>query len=122
MKYAGVDIASEKHFVAVVDEAGAVIERSASFAEDAVGYVKLFGVLGPADGVGIVALEATGTSGRTSSPPWLRRAGAAACLTARQLCATVPRFSHHESFPVTTGLSPVWLDHWPVDASKALSQ
>lgn len=60
MKYAGIDIASEKHFVAVVDEGGAVIERSTSFAEDAGGYVKLFGVLGPADGVGIVAMEATG--------------------------------------------------------------
>jgi transposase len=60
MKYAGIDIASEKHFVAVVDEAGTVVERSTSFAEDAGGYVKLFGVLGSADDVGIVAMEATG--------------------------------------------------------------
>jgi transposase len=60
MKYAGIDIASEKHVVAVVDEAGAVVAKATSFGEDTDGYVKLFGVLGAAEGVDIVAMEATG--------------------------------------------------------------
>lgn len=60
MRYAGIDVASEKHFVAVVDEASAVIQKSISFGEDAQGYLKLFDVLGPAEEVSVVAMEATG--------------------------------------------------------------
>jgi transposase len=60
VRYAGIDIASERHFVAVVDEAGAVVEKSTSFGEDAEGYAKLFAVLGAAELVDIVAMEATG--------------------------------------------------------------
>jgi transposase len=59
MKYVGIDIASEVHFVAVVDERGEVLVRPASFGEDAAGYAKLRGLLGaPADA--LVAMEATG--------------------------------------------------------------
>ncbi len=60
MRYAGIDVASEKHFVAVVDEAGNVVEKSTSFTEDAAGYARLFGLLGAASDVSIVAMEATG--------------------------------------------------------------
>jgi transposase len=60
MRFAGIDIASEKHFVAVVDEASAVLEKSTSFSEDNAGYVKLFELLGPADDTALVAMEATG--------------------------------------------------------------
>lgn len=60
MRYAGIDIASHKHFVAVVNEQGEVVVKSTSFTEDAEGYAKLFGVLGAAEQVGIVAMEATG--------------------------------------------------------------
>lgn len=60
MRFAGIDIASEKHFVAVVDEAGAVLEKSTSFTEDSAGYVKLFELLGPAEDTALVAMEATG--------------------------------------------------------------
>lgn len=60
MRYAGIDIASEKHFVAVVDDASTVVQKATSFGEDAEGYLKLFEVLGPAEEVGIVAMEATG--------------------------------------------------------------
>ena len=59
-RYAGVDIASETHVVAVVDERGELVTKATSFKEDAGGYVKLLEVLGPAEGVGIVAMEATG--------------------------------------------------------------
>lgn len=59
-RYAGIDIASEKHFVAVVDEAGELVTKATSFTEDAGGYAKLFELLGLADEVGIVAMEATG--------------------------------------------------------------
>ena len=60
MKYAGIDIASEKHFVAVVDEASEVLQKSTNFAEDAGGYARLFEVLGAASEVATVAMEATG--------------------------------------------------------------
>jgi len=59
MRYAGIDIASEAHVVAVVDERGEVLVKPASFAEDAGGYGKLRGLLGAAAEV-LVAMEATG--------------------------------------------------------------
>src|SRR6185295_4523255 len=59
MHYAGIDIASQTHVVAVVDEAEEVLVRPTPFGEDAAGYEKLFGLLGSPDGV-IVAMEATG--------------------------------------------------------------
>lgn len=59
MRFVGIDIASEKHLVAIVDEKGEVLCKSTSFDEDAGGYRKLFGLLGePADT--LVAMEATG--------------------------------------------------------------
>lgn len=60
MKYVGIDIASEKHFVAVVDEAGDLLGKAMPFTEDAGGYAKLFELLGPAEEVALVAMEATG--------------------------------------------------------------
>jgi transposase len=60
MRYAGIDVASEKHFVAVVDEAQVVLEKATSFTEDASGYEKLFKVLGDAKDTGLGAMEATG--------------------------------------------------------------
>lgn len=60
MKFAGIDIASEKHFVAVVDEASAVLVKSTSFTEDSSGYDKLFKLLGTPEDVTLVAMEATG--------------------------------------------------------------
>lgn len=60
MKFAGIDIASEKHFVAVVDETGEVQHKATSLNEDEGGYARLFDVLGPAAEMTIVAMEATG--------------------------------------------------------------
>ena len=60
MRYAGIDIASEKHFVAVVDEGSEVLHKATSFAEDSAGYDRLLEVLGPATEVATVAMEATG--------------------------------------------------------------
>jgi transposase len=59
-KFAGVDVASETHFVAVVDERGELVTKATSFKEDAIGYAKLFELLGPVEGMDIVAMEATG--------------------------------------------------------------
>lgn len=59
MRYAGVDIASENHVVAIVNDDGSVLVKPSSFAEDAAGYEKLFGVLGSPEGC-LVAMEATG--------------------------------------------------------------
>jgi len=59
MRFVGIDIASETHVVAVVDERSEVIVKSTPFSEDAGGYEKLLVVIGePKDT--LVAMEATG--------------------------------------------------------------
>lgn len=59
MRFAGIDIAAETHFVAVVDEGSGTVVKPTSFGEDASGYEKLLGLLG-APGDLLVAMEATG--------------------------------------------------------------
>lgn len=58
MRFAGIDIASETHVVAVVDGDGNVVVKATEFTEDAVGYAKLLELLGDSDCK--VAMEATG--------------------------------------------------------------
>ncbi len=59
MRFVGIDIASETHVVAVVDEKSEMLVKPTPFTEDALGYEKLLGLLGePADT--LVAMEATG--------------------------------------------------------------
>lgn len=60
MKYVGIDIASEKHFVAVVDESCEVVLKATGFGEDAAGYEKLYELLGPVEETALIAMEATG--------------------------------------------------------------
>lgn len=59
MRYAGIDVASEKHFVAVVSEVGEVLLKARPFGEDAEGYAQLFKSLGEPKDL-LVAMEATG--------------------------------------------------------------
>lgn len=59
MRFAGIDIGSEKHFVAVVGEDGAIVSKATGFDEAAEGYEKLLSVLGEPAEV-LVAMEATG--------------------------------------------------------------
>lgn len=59
MRFAGIDIAAETHFVAVVDATSGTVVKPTSFGEDASGYEKLLGLLG-APGDVLVAMEATG--------------------------------------------------------------
>lgn len=59
MRFAGIDIAAETHFVAVVDEGSGTVVKPTGFSEDASGYEKLLGLLG-APGDVLVAMEATG--------------------------------------------------------------
>ena len=59
MRYVGIDIASETHVVAVVDDKGEVLLKSTPFGEDAPGYAKLLGFLGEPKET-LVAMEATG--------------------------------------------------------------
>jgi transposase len=59
MRFAGVDIASEIHVVAVVDETDRVLVKATPIAEDANGYDKLLGLLGSSVDL-LVAMEATG--------------------------------------------------------------
>src|SRR5499426_4668893 len=59
MRFVGIDVAAERHVVAVVDESARVVLKATPFTEDAEGYVKLLGLLGaPTDA--LVAMEATG--------------------------------------------------------------
>ncbi len=59
MRFAGVDIASETHTVAVVDENEQVLLRPTPFPENADGYAKLMSLLGPPGEI-LIAMEATG--------------------------------------------------------------
>jgi transposase len=59
MRYAGVDIASEAHVFAVVDECGSVLVKPTSFGEEADGYATLLSTLGSPEDC-LVAMEATG--------------------------------------------------------------
>lgn len=59
MRFAGIDIGAEHHVVAVVDETGAIVTKSTTFAEDAAGYERARGLLGDPKDV-LVAMEATG--------------------------------------------------------------
>lgn len=59
MRFIGIDIASETHVVAVVDDAGGVVRKPTPFDETRDGYDRLLTLLGaPADA--LVAMEATG--------------------------------------------------------------
>jgi transposase len=57
MRFVGIDVAAERHVVAVVDESGRVLLKATSFTEDADGYAKLLGVLGVATDA-VVAMDA----------------------------------------------------------------
>jgi transposase len=59
MRYAGIDIASETHVIAVVGANGEVESKATPFAEDAIGYQTALRVLGPPGEV-LIAMEATG--------------------------------------------------------------
>ena len=59
MRFAGIDIASETHVVAIVNADSAVELKATPFAEDAAGYQKALALLG-APGEVLVAMEATG--------------------------------------------------------------
>lgn len=59
MKFVGIDIASETHVVAVLDEECEVVVKPTPFTEDVGGYEKLLSLLGEPAGM-LVAMEATG--------------------------------------------------------------
>jgi transposase len=59
MRFAGIDIGSRKHMVAIVDEGGTTVVRSTPFAADWGGHQQLLDLLGPPSDI-LVAMEATG--------------------------------------------------------------
>jgi transposase len=59
MRFVGIDVGSQTHAVAVLDEHGQSLGRATSFAEDAEGYAKLLALAGDPQDV-LVAMEATG--------------------------------------------------------------
>jgi len=59
MRFAGIDIASQKHVIAIVDELSHVLTKPTPFHEDASGYERLCRLLGSTDDV-LIAMEATG--------------------------------------------------------------
>jgi len=63
MRFAGIDVGSQTHVVAVLDEAGQVLVKPTPFGEDAAGYERLFRILGTPEEL-LIAMEATGHYGR----------------------------------------------------------
>ena len=59
MRFAGIDVGSQTHVLAIVDEAGQMLMRPTPFGEDEAGYAKVLGLLGSPSDV-LVAMEATG--------------------------------------------------------------
>jgi transposase len=59
LRFVGIDVAAERHDVAVVDETGAILLRAMPVTEDTPGYRQLLELIGPADDC-LVAMEATG--------------------------------------------------------------
>jgi transposase len=59
MRFAGIDIGSERHAVAIVDERGEILKKSVPISEEAAGYRRLRALLGE-PGDCLVAMEATG--------------------------------------------------------------
>lgn len=59
MRFAGIDIGSERHLVAMVDDVGRVLAKPSVFGEELAGYERLTRVLGQTDGL-LVVMEATG--------------------------------------------------------------
>jgi transposase len=59
VRYAGIDIASERHVCALVDDMGEVLVKPTAFGEDHRGYGRLWELLGEPEGL-LVAMEATG--------------------------------------------------------------
>jgi transposase len=59
MRFTGIDVAAERHVMAIVDENGRVLCRPSAFGENAEGYAQLFQLLGTPEDC-LVALEATG--------------------------------------------------------------
>ena len=58
MRYAGIDVGSQSHVVALVGPDGELLVMPSAFAENAAGYQKLLGLLGPPSEL-VVALERT---------------------------------------------------------------
>ena len=50
MRFVGIDVAAERHVVAVVDETDRVLLKATPVSEDAEGYAKLLGLLGAPSG------------------------------------------------------------------------
>lgn len=59
MRFAGIDIASERHVLSLIDEGGVVLVKSTGITEDSQGYQRLFELLGEPKDL-LVAMEATG--------------------------------------------------------------
>ena len=59
MRFVGIDIAAERHMVAVVDETGTILLRATPVTEDSPGYQQLLQLLSSAQDC-LVAMEATG--------------------------------------------------------------
>jgi transposase len=59
MRFAGVDVGAQRHFVAMIDEQGDVVQQPRPFGEDAEGYERVLRILGTPGDV-LVVMEATG--------------------------------------------------------------
>ena len=59
MRFAGINVAAERHYVAIVDETGALLQKPTAVSEEAAGYRQLRELLREPEDC-LVAMEATG--------------------------------------------------------------
>jgi len=59
MRFVGIDVGAERHYLAIVDETGAVLQKPYAVSEEAAGYRQLRELLGQPEDC-LVAMEATG--------------------------------------------------------------
>jgi transposase len=79
MRFVGIDVASERHVVAIVDDTATVLLKPMPFTEDADGYQQLFDRLGAVADT-LVAMEATGHYWKNLCAALLARGFAVALL------------------------------------------
>jgi hypothetical protein len=72
-RFAGIDIGSERHVVAVVDEHLAVLVKPTPFGEEAAGYQRLVELLG-SHRIVQSQWRLPATTGATFLPTWLAKA------------------------------------------------
>jgi transposase len=60
MRFIGIDVGAERHFIAALSEEREVLQKATGFSEDALGHARLFELIGERSDDVLVGMEATG--------------------------------------------------------------